>query len=132
MSGHEIKSGRFNAGEKITFWGGVFVLGLIVVASGLFMDKLIPGLIYELASMQIAHMVHAVSNIAMLCMFLGHIYMGTAGTKDAYEGMRTGYVDESWAREHHALWFEDIQSGKLPGQRGATGPASPAPSAVQV
>ena len=132
LSGQEIKSGRFNAGEKITFWGGVFVLGLIVVASGLFMDKLIPGVIYERASMQIAHMVHAVSNIAMLCMFLGHIYMGTAGTKDAYKGMRTGYVDETWAREHHALWFEDIQSGKLPAQRGATGPASPAPPAVQV
>jgi formate dehydrogenase subunit gamma len=132
LSGKEIESGRFNAGEKITFWGGVFVLGLIVVASGLFMDKLIPGLIYERASMQVAHMVHAASNIAMLCMFLGHIYMGTAGTKGAYEGMRTGYVDESWAREHHALWYEDVQSGKVPAQRSVAGPAGSAPSAVQV
>ena len=132
LSGQEIESGRFNAGEKITFWGGVFLLGLIVVASGLFMDKLIPGLIYERASMQVAHMVHAASNIAMLCMFLGHIYMGTAGTKGAYEGMRTGYVDESWAREHHALWYADVQSGKLPAQRSVTSPAGSAPSAVQV
>ena len=96
------------------------------------MDKLIPGLIYERASMQVAHMVHAASNIAMLCMFLGHIYMGTAGTKGAYEGMRTGYVDESWAREHHALWYADVQSGKLPAQRSVTSPAGSAPSAVQV
>ena len=117
LSGHEIESGRFNAGEKVTYWGGVFALGLIVVASGLFMDKLLPGLVYERGSMQIAHMVHAVSNIAMLCMFLGHIYMGTLGTKGAYEGMKTGYVDEAWAREHHALWLDDIKSGKLPAQR---------------
>lgn len=117
LSGQEIKSDRFNAGEKVTFWGGVFVLGLIVVISGLFMDKLLPGLVYERSSMQVAHMVHAVSNIAMLCMFLGHIYMGTLGTKGAYEGMRTGYVDEAWARHHHALWYDDIKSGKIPAQR---------------
>lgn len=123
LSGHEIESGRFNAGEKITYWGGVFVLGLIVVASGLFMDKLLPGLVYERASMQVAHMVHAVSNIAMLCMFLGHAYMGTLGTKGAYEGMKTGYVDEAWAREHHALWLDDIKSGKIPAQRSQSGVA---------
>ena len=40
------KAGRFNAGEKMVFWGGVFFLGLIVVASGLVMDKLVPGLSY--------------------------------------------------------------------------------------
>jgi len=123
LSGHEIESGRFNAGEKLTYWGGVFVLGLIVVSSGLFLDKLLPGLVYERASMQVAHMVHAVSNLAMLCMFLGHIYMGTAGTKGAYEGMKTGYVDEAWAREHHALWLDDIKSGKIPAQRSQPGVA---------
>ena len=117
LSGKEVESGRFNAGEKVTYWGGVFALGLVVVASGLFLDKVLPGFTYERASMQIAHMVHAVSNIAMLCMFLGHIYMGTAGTKGAYEGMKTGYVDEAWAHEHHALWLEDIKSGKIPAQR---------------
>lgn len=117
MSGHEIPSGRYNAGEKVVYWGGVFVLGLVVVASGLFLDKVLPGFVYERASMQIAHMVHAVSNVLMLCMFLGHIYLGTLGTKGALEGMKTGYVDEAWAREHHALWLEDIKSGKIPAQR---------------
>ncbi len=119
LSGKEIKSGRFNAGEKVTFWGGVFVLGLIAVVSGLFLDKVLPGLVYERGSMQIALIVHAVSNIAMICMFLGHIYMGTLGTKGAYEGMKTGYVDETWAKEHHELWFDDIKSGKIPVQRSS-------------
>ncbi len=124
FTGKEIKSGRFNAGEKFTYWVGVLGLGLIVVGSGLVMDKLVPGLAYERSTMQIAHMVHAISNIIMLCMFLGHIYMGTLGTKGAYEGMKTGYVDESWARAHHELWLDDIKSGKTPAQRsGASAPA---------
>lgn len=117
LGGNEVKSGRFNAGEKIVFWGGVFLLGLIVVGSGLVLDKLIPGLVYERSTMQVAHMVHSVSNILMVVMFMGHIYLGTVGTEGAYEGMKTGYVDETWAREHHALWYDDIKSGKLPAQR---------------
>jgi formate dehydrogenase subunit gamma len=122
LSGHEIKSGRFNAGEKVVFWAGVFVLGLVVVASGLVMDKVVPGLTYERSTMQMAHMVHSVSNILMVVLFMGHIYLGTLGTEGAFQGMRTGYVDEAWAKQHHELWYDDVQSGKVPAQRSATGP----------
>jgi len=121
LSGHDVKSGRFNAGEKLVFWGGVFVLGLVVVASGLVMDQLIPGLLYERSTMQIAHMVHAVATILMMVMFLGHIYLGTIGMEGAYDAMKTGYVDETWAKEHHELWYDDIKAGRIPAQRSAPG-----------
>jgi formate dehydrogenase subunit gamma len=117
LSGHEIDSGRYNAGEKVVFWGGVFVLGLTVVVSGLAMDKLLPGLSYDRSTMQIAHMVHSVANLLMLVMMMGHIYLGTLGTKGALEGMRTGYVDETWAEQHHKLWYDDIKAGRIPAQR---------------
>jgi formate dehydrogenase subunit gamma len=123
LSGHEIKSGRFNAGEKVVFWGGVFLLGLIVVASGLVMDKLIPGLLYERSTMQVAHMVHAVATLLMMVLFMGHIYLGTIGMEGAYQGMKTGYVDETWAKEHHELWYDDIKAGRIPAQRDKTVPA---------
>lgn len=129
LSEHEVKSGRFNAGEKVVFWGGVFFLGTIVVASGLVMDKLVPGLLYERDTMQIAHMVHAISNLLMIVLFMGHIYLGTLGAEGAYQGMKTGYVDETWAKEHHELWYDDVKSGKIPAQRSGT-PSNTAP--VQV
>lgn len=132
LEGKEIKSGRFNGGEKVTYWGGVFVLGLVAVVTGLFLNHLLPVADYSRANMQIALMVHAVSNVAMICMFLGHIYMGTLGTKDAYEGMRTGYVDEGWAKAHHELWLEDIKAGRIPAQRSATSGAESAPTAKPV
>lgn len=120
FSGHEIDSGRYNAGEKVVFWGGVFFLGITVVVSGLAMDKLLPGLSYDRSTMQIAHMIHSVSNLLMLVMMMGHIYLGTLGTKGAYEGMRTGYVDETWAEQHHKLWYEDIKAGRIPAHRTPT------------
>jgi formate dehydrogenase subunit gamma len=43
---------------------------------------------------------------------LAHIYMGTIGTQGAYQGMREGYVDETWAREHHEIWYNDVRAGK--------------------
>ena len=127
ISGAEPASGRFNAGEKVIFWGGVFFLGVVVVSSGLVLDKLLPGLVYERGTMQIAHMVHAVAAVLMMAMFLGHIYLGTIGMQGAYKAMRTGYVDEAWAKEHHAYWYDDVRAGRIPAQRSApTVPAGPA------
>ena len=117
LSGKEIPSHRFNAGEKVVFWAGVFLLGLVVVASGLVLDKLIPGLAYLRADMQIAHMIHASAAVIMMVLFMGHIYMGTLGMSGAYQAMKTGYVDETWAKEHHELWYDDIKAGKIPAQR---------------
>jgi formate dehydrogenase subunit gamma len=117
FGGHEVPSARFNAGEKVVFWGGVFVLGLAVVGSGLVLNQLIPNLAYLRGDMQIAHMIHAVASVLMLTLFMGHIYMGTIGMKDALTAMKTGMVDEGWAKEHHELWFEDIRAGKIPAQR---------------
>lgn len=119
LSAHEIPSHRFNAGEKVLFWGGVFALGLVVVASGLVLDKVVPGLVYERGTMQITHMVHAVATMLMMAMFMGHIYMGTIGMAGAFDAMKTGYVDETWAKEHHELWYDDIKAGKIPAQRSA-------------
>ena len=117
LSGKEVPSHRFNAGEKVVFWGGVFLLGAVVVASGFVLDKIVPGMVYERGTMQVAHMVHAVATVLMMAMFLGHIYIGTIGMEGAYGAMRTGYVDETWAKEHHELWHADIQTGKIPAQR---------------
>jgi formate dehydrogenase subunit gamma len=122
LSGKEVPSHRFNAGEKVVFWFGVFALGAIVVASGLVLDKVIPGLVYERGSMQIAHMVHAVATVLMMAMFAGHIYIGTVGMEGAYKAMRTGYVDETWAKEHHELWYDDVKAGKIPAQRSEQAP----------
>jgi formate dehydrogenase subunit gamma len=124
LGDHEIPSHRYNGAEKLLFWIGVFVVGLTVVGSGVVLDKLLPNLLYTRDQMQIAHMIHAAAAVVMLAMFLGHIYIGTIGMKGALDGMRTGYVDEAWAKEHHELWYDDIRAGKIPAQRST--PAAPA------
>ncbi|MEO8169889.1 MAG: formate dehydrogenase subunit gamma [Oxalobacteraceae bacterium] len=113
LSGKHVSAGRFNAGEKVVFWSTVVLLGLTMVASGFVLDMLVPGLDYTRGNMQIANIVHIVAGVLMASMILAHIYIGTVGMEGAYQGMRTGYVDDAWAKQHHDLWYDDIQSGKV-------------------
>ena len=128
FSEHEVPSHRFNAAEKVIFWIGVFLLGLTAVGSGLVLDKVVPGIEYSRGNMQIAHMIHSVAAVLMMTLFLLHIYLGTIGFKGAFSAMRSGYVDEAWAREHHEYWYDDIKAGKIPAQR--TRQSASAPAAV--
>jgi formate dehydrogenase subunit gamma len=114
LGGGHVSSGRFNAGEKIWFWLGLVALGLVVSVTGFVLDMLVPGISYTRGNMQIANILHIVSTVLMMAMSIGHIYMGTVGMEGAYKAMRTGYVDDTWAKEHHDLWYEDVQSGKVP------------------
>ncbi|HRD95809.1 MAG TPA: formate dehydrogenase subunit gamma [Rubrivivax sp.] len=124
FSGEHVPSHRFNAGEKIMYWAGGVGLGLLVVASGLVLDGLVPGFGQTRGEMQISHIVHAVASVLMMAMFAGHIYMATLGVPGAMDAMRTGYVDESWAKEHHEWWYDDVKSGKILAVRsGAKPPA---------
>jgi formate dehydrogenase subunit gamma len=93
---------------------GVFALGLTAVGSGLVLDKLVPMIAYTRGNMQVAHIIHAVAGLLMMTLFLAHIYLGTIGTKGAFDGMRTGLVDDAWAKEHHSEWHADVVAGKVP------------------
>ena len=106
-------------GPRFVMGLGVFLLGLLISASGFVLDKIVPGLDYYRTTMQLAHIVHSIAAIVMMAMAFGHIYMGTIGMEGAYKAMKTGYVDETWAKEHHELWYDDVKAGKIPAQRSA-------------
>jgi len=108
----EVPSNKFNAGEKMVFWGGLVLLGAIVSTTGLILDFPNWGQLREF--MQAANVIHAVAAIFFISMIIGHAYMGTLGLAGAYQSMRTGMVDETWAKEHHQLWYEDVKAGKRP------------------
>jgi formate dehydrogenase subunit gamma len=95
---------RFNAGEKLVFWGALGA-GILVSVSGYLL--LFPFYVTDIAGMQIAQVVHAVIAVLFVALILGHIYIGTLGMEGAFEAMWTGDVDYNWAKEHHDLWLED-------------------------
>jgi formate dehydrogenase subunit gamma len=102
-----VPSYKYNAAEKAWFWGGVTLLGLIVSLSGFVLD--FPNFEQGRHVMQIANLVHGIGAILFISAGLGHIYMGTIGADGALQAMKTGMVDETWAKEHHELWYEEVK-----------------------
>ena len=121
LSGEHVPAGKANAGQKILFWVMVVALGLTLCVTGLILD--FPNFNQTRQTMQLANMVHLVAGIGATILLAGHIYLGTIGMKGALDAMRTGYVDETWAKEHHLYWYNEVKAGK-----GGGAHASPLPT----
>jgi formate dehydrogenase subunit gamma len=60
----------------------------------------------------VADIVHLSGALLFVAASFGHIYMGTLGMRGAWRSMREGVVDETWAKEHHPYWHEDLKAGR--------------------
>ncbi|MEF2549781.1 formate dehydrogenase subunit gamma [Aurantimonas sp. A2-1-M11] len=124
---------KFNAGQKIIFWL-VMIGGLSLSVSGwallfpyehaFFSDTFValaaigldvpawlglPGPPYSaIQEQQFNAIWHAIMAVFMVCVIFGHIYIGTIGMQGAFAAMGSGDVDLNWAREHHALWVDEV------------------------
>jgi formate dehydrogenase subunit gamma len=110
FGGKHPPAGFFNFGEKIWFWFGMTFLGLLISASGFVLDMIVPFMQMEYlrGTMQIANIIHSSAAILMTTMAMGHIYIGSIGMQGSLDGMKTGYVDATWAKEHHELWYDKL------------------------
>jgi formate dehydrogenase subunit gamma len=77
--------------------------------------------------MQDAWGVHAIAALVYIAISLGHIYLGTIGLEGSYQAMRRGSVDETWAKEHHEYWYNEVRSARAPARRGAVPAGVPRP-----
>ena len=60
---------------------------------------------------------HAIVAVALTCVILAHIYIGSVGMEGAFDAMGSGEVDENWAKEHHSLWVEEVKGSGGTGAR---------------
>jgi formate dehydrogenase subunit gamma len=123
LSGEHVPSGKFNAGEKVLFWTLVVTLCSILSVTGLILN--FPNWNQGREAMQLANLIHGISAILAMAMACFHIYLGTVGMQGALAAMKTGYVDETWAKEHHQHWYDEVKAGKRP-EKVAAGTAQPA------
>jgi formate dehydrogenase subunit gamma len=121
FSGEHVPAGKANGGQKVLFWLMVVVAGLTLVVTGLILN--FPNFNQTRATMQVANVIHMIAGVIGSVLVLGHIYLGTIGMKGALDAMRTGYVDETWAKEHHEYWYNEVKSGRGTGEGAPPGTA---------
>ena len=123
LSGEHVPAGKFNAGEKSLFWLLVVGLCSVISVTGLILN--FPNWNQGREAMQLANLIHGICAILAMAMACFHIYLGTVGMDGALAAMKTGYVDETWAREHHKIWYDEVKAGKRP-EKVVSGSAQPA------
>lgn len=115
LSGTHVPAGKANAGQKVLFWLMVVGAGITLSVTGLILD--FPNFNQTRQTMQIANIVHMIAGMIGTILLTGHIYLGTIGMRGALDAMRTGYVDETWAKEHHEYWYDStMKSGRVAGE----------------
>lgn len=97
---------KFNAGQKIVFWG-VTLGGLVALVSGI--TLMFPFFWLGYDGMQWTQLIHAMIGLLLIALIIGHIYIGTVGMQGAIDAMWSGNVDRNWAKEHHSLWYGSIK-----------------------
>ncbi|MBC6405293.1 MAG: formate dehydrogenase subunit gamma [Rhodospirillales bacterium] len=126
---------KFNAGQKLIFWS-VILGGLSLSLSGwallfpfetyFFTDTFeqlnavgidaaallgLPPPPYEaIMEQQLNQIWHVIMAVAMTCIILAHIYIGSVGMEGAFDAMGSGQVDKNWAQEHHSIWAEEVEA----------------------
>lgn len=127
--GQHPPAGFSNAGEKGWFWL-LATVGVALIVSGFVLD--FPNWGQSRDTMQWANIIHAVCGLGLTAVSLGHIYIGTLGMEGSIEGMTTGYVDETWAKEHHNLWYEEVKDQAVPEDEIAAGNVEGSRSAASI
>ena len=98
---------RFNAGQKLLFWG-FFWCGILLLLSGLVLwfPHLVPWNLRYLR--YFAVIVHPVCALLSIGLFIIHVYMGTAMERGAFGSVIRGDVSLGWAKRYHRVWFERL------------------------
>ncbi|WP_447026276.1 formate dehydrogenase subunit gamma [Vibrio sp. B1Z05] len=104
--GSHPSAGFSNGGEKVIYWL-LIVVGAVLATSGVILD--FPIFDQTRRDMEVANLVHMISALVLICGFVFHIYIGLVGMEGALEGMVTGKVDETWAKEHHDQWYAEVK-----------------------
>jgi len=133
---------KFNAGQKIIFWI-VILCGVSISMSGwALLNPFTTTMMADTAAIsnsifgtsfatdlgpiqeqQLQTLWHSIMAVFMIVVIIAHIYIGSVGMEGALDAMTTGEVDTNWAKEHHALWVEEVEAGGNPALKTKAQPA---------
>ena len=96
--------GKFNIGQKLA----AYLLALLIC--GLYATGIEAALAGQRQGAQ-----HGIFVALTVIVLLGHVFLALVNpsTRPALSGMVTGWVDRSWAEQHHPAWLEELEAGDL-------------------
>ena len=107
-----LQIGKYNAGQKILFWGIMGLISLLML-SGVVIWRPWFAHYFDIPLIRIALLTHAVAGVSLILLIIGHAYLAF-WVKGSIRGMVTGYVSRRWAKSHHDRWYQQISKSDKP------------------
>lgn len=102
--------GKYNAGQKGVFWLMSVCLLVLLVTGVMFWQPWFAGS-FPITLRRIAVLLHSASAVALVLGVIMHVY-AAIWVKGTVRAMTRGTVSAGWAKQNHALWFDEMTKGK--------------------
>ena len=103
--------GRYNAGQKLYFWGMTLTI-LALVTTGIVIWDVYFAQYFTIEQRRLAVLVHAAAAVAAVVLWIVHAY-AAVWVQGTLRAMMRGNVTGGWAWRHHRKWLRRrVNSGK--------------------
>jgi formate dehydrogenase subunit gamma len=95
--------GKYNAGQKLVFWGQAILI-LLLLCSGLVLWDVYFEDYTSIDQKRLAAVVHALCAIGAILIWIAHVY-AVIWVRGTLRAMTRGSVTRGWSWKHHRKWF---------------------------
>ncbi|HTE85025.1 MAG TPA: cytochrome b/b6 domain-containing protein [Dehalococcoidia bacterium] len=103
---------KFNLGQKANAVITVAVTAALMLSGAVLAVNFFTKRVFSAGLVEGVFPLHDLFMLIALPVVLVHIYLGSLhpGTRESLRGIISGRVSRGWARDHHDLWVEEIES----------------------
>lgn len=98
--------GKYNAGQKLVFWGMTVLIVIMAVTGVMIWEEYFSGLV-SIPARRVAVAVHALAAIGSVLILILHVY-AAIWTRGTIRAMTRGTVTGGWAFRHHRKWLREL------------------------
>jgi formate dehydrogenase subunit gamma len=102
--------GKYNAGQKVVFWGMSFLIIVLITTGLVIWDQYF----YQYTTIdqkRLAVLIHAAAAVVIICVWIVHVY-AAIWVRGTFGAMTRGRVTGGWAWRHHRKWLRELVGGK--------------------
>ena len=98
--------GKYNAGQKLVFWGMTGLILLLVITGVMIWEQYFPNMV-SIPMRRVALLLHAIAAVLAVLIFVAHVY-AAIWTRGTIRAMTRGTVTGGWAFRHHRKWLREL------------------------
>ena len=110
--------GKYNAGQKLVFWGQSFLIISMLISGVVIWDQYF-GTYTTTETKRWALLAHSAAALIAILIIFVHIYAGI-WIKGTARAMMRGNVTGGWAYRHHRKWYRKLAAAGESGQAAAS------------